>query len=92
MEDEIVKIYVCPTKSCDNYYGSNNMGIMEAQENITFVVGEGKKSRGFRTKCPQCGADRVPRFARLIPEDEVDEARKKVLSKSGHMKPATTTN
>lgn len=78
---DVVTIYVCLTDGCGNYYGSSSMGNLEKQENIG-AVGSGQAGQvtGHRNKCPTCGKPRVRRFARLVPQHEVLEAKQKVLS------------
>jgi hypothetical protein len=77
--DGIVRVYVCYTEGCGNYYGSSTMGKLEEQENIG-ATGSGTpgKVTSRRDKCPNCGAPRQERLARLIPPEEVREVTKMV--------------
>lgn len=67
--DGVVKLYVCSTKDCGNYYGSSSMGKLHEEWN-TDIKGERTTKR---SRCPQCGGERVERWAWLIPQDHVKD-------------------
>lgn len=75
--EPVIRVYVCPTEGCGNYYGSSSMGHLEAEANIGTT---GSDSPGevvsYRNECPACGAPRKLRYARLVPEDEVTAAER----------------
>ncbi len=71
---EYIVVYVC---SCGNYYGSSSMGSLENAPNIAPVgTPDAGKIRSFRSTCPSCGGQRVKRYAHLVPEEEVAEAKR----------------
>ena len=57
-----IKVWVCPTAGCGNYYGSSSE--RDLSKEVTGhrgMNGERWPDRGHsRAQCPDCGAERVP--------------------------------
>lgn len=73
-QDGVVVIWVCP--NCGNYVGSTMMSGVNLNDQMAHDI-FGKETHP-RSQCPNCKSTRIKRFARLIPQDEVDEALKRV--------------
>lgn len=73
---ETLVVYVCPNPQCSNYYGSSSMGRLEKQWNRAL---KGEKTHK-RSQCPNCKSERIRRYARLIPTEEVSDALKAAQS------------
>lgn len=74
MSVEVIRVYVCPSETCDNYYGSSSMGKLEEQWNKDIKSQHTTK----RSQCPVCKSEREERFAKIIPASEVAEVRARV--------------
>lgn len=73
-EGGVIRLFMCP--NCSSYYGASTMGDLEKIENRD-IKGNAVSTRA---RCPMCGTQRVERYARLIPQDEVDRARKTAIA------------
>lgn len=79
MSVEIIRVYVCPNPDCNNYYGTSSMGKLENEPNI--APPESNKAGevvSYRNKCPDCGENRIERYAKLIDADDVAQIRGKI--------------
>jgi hypothetical protein len=68
MLSEYIRVYCCPNESCSNYYGSS--GMPAKLEDVKNMAPNTARDRGevrsTRATCPDCGAEREERIARLI--------------------------
>lgn len=72
--ESVVRLYVC---ACGNYYGSSSMGKLQDKPNIAPTGStDAGKIRSYRSRCPDCGLERVERYARLIPKSDVAEVKR----------------
>lgn len=78
--ERVIRIYVCSNPKCENYYGASNMGNLQKQPNIApSHAKDAGRIRSMRSKCPDCGSERIERFARLVSPIEVAEVKAKVV-------------
>lgn len=68
----VVRLFVCP--NCAAYFGASTMGDLSTIENRD-IKGNAVSTRA---KCHVCGTQRIERWARLIPQSEVERVRQAV--------------
>lgn len=81
--DTIIVVYVCENfQKCGGYYGSSSMPPLEKEAVIAPVTAkDAGQIRHMRSQCPICGGNRIRRYARLVPQEEVSEAERKIRSR-----------
>ena len=72
MINDIIAIYICP--KCGNYYGTSSMGKLEEIPNTNLK----NEITSYRNQCPNCKTPRVRMYARLINQDEAEDALRRV--------------
>jgi ribosomal protein L37AE/L43A len=81
--DGVITVYVC---ACGSFYASSSIGNLEQEPiHAPAHAKDAGKIRHMRSRCPDCGKDRVRRTARLIPIPDEMEISKAVTAaiKSG---------
>jgi hypothetical protein len=74
MKSNTIVVYACPNPECENYYASSKMGPLEEIWNTDI-----KNEPTFpRSRCPDCGSNRERRYARLLNQDSVSDALRRV--------------